>query len=113
MLRRVATAFKIILLSLILGPLLILAVQNSQPVALTMHPLAYELTLPLFLFIILAFMAGIACCGITLNLKQLGLKREAARLKRRAEALENELAGIKHEVRYQSAMTAPPVVPAP
>jgi len=111
LLGRVTTLFKIILISLILGPLLLLAVQNSQPVTLTMHPLPYEARLPLFLFAVMAFLSGILCCGIVLSLKQLGLRREAARLKRRTEALENELAGIKHEARYQTAMT--PTVPAP
>ncbi len=79
----------------ILGIAATLAISNRNEVTVEFFPLPYAVELPLFLVIILSGACGAIVGGLIIAGKGLKVKRECTFLRRRLNAVENELAALK------------------
>lgn len=73
------------------------AVENRETVILSFFPLPYNAELPLFLLAMIFFMLGIAVAGTLATLKFYRSKMQFLSMKRKVEALENEIGGLRAE----------------
>lgn len=73
------------------------AVENRDAVTLSLFPLPYNAELPLFLLAMVFFMFGIAVAGTLATLKFYRSKVQFFAMKRKVEALENEIGGLRAE----------------
>ncbi len=97
MLRGIARIIKWTGLALAAGFVLLLAVNNREPVKVSLFPLPYEATMPLFLMIILFFLGGIFAGGLVMSLKTLRIAGMLRRQRTRNNAVENELMVLRAE----------------
>jgi uncharacterized integral membrane protein len=84
-------------MALVAGFILLLAVNNREPVKLSLFPLPFEATMPLFLIVILFFLTGLFAGGVAMSVKSLRLSRMLKKQRNRNNAVENELLGLRAE----------------
>jgi uncharacterized integral membrane protein len=73
------------------------AVENRAAVSLSLFPLPYNAELPVFLLAMLCFMFGAALAGFLATSKFYRSKMQFLAMKRKVEALENEIGGLRAE----------------
>ena len=77
--------------------LILLAVANRHDVTLSSYPLPYEITLPVYLFVLVFFLAGFAMATLTKSLFALKKGHDIRKQKQQIEALRNEVEGLRSE----------------
>jgi uncharacterized integral membrane protein len=107
MLRTTAKIIKICFYGAVILAGVTFAVSNRGKVDLTFYPLPYVLSMPLFLFSILIFSAGIFCGWFLSGIKSLGRRSEHKKAAKRVAALENELGTLRSEQAIQPAVALP------
>lgn len=71
------------------------AVANREATIFSLYPLPYEMEMPKFLFGLIMLVAGALSASLIAWLKGMRVKKQLALAQKRAQALENELAGYK------------------
>lgn len=97
MLSRLAHALKFWAALVITAILLLFAVVNRELVDISLFPLPYSLTLPLFLMAIICFGAGLMVGGLIMSVKLGRAKRHFRQEHQRVAALENEVKSLHTE----------------
>ena len=104
---------------LLYAPLLVVAAAfaaaNRHDVDVSLGPLPFDLTAPLFLVVLAAVLAGLVVGGASAWLSGRRWRRDARRLRRRAALLETEVAALRDESESgaRSFATSPPAPPDP
>jgi putative membrane protein len=87
-----------------LFPLLLLAavfaafaIENRTAVSLSLFPLPYNVDMPVFLLAMLCFMFGAFLAGLVATMKFYRSKMQFLAMKRKVDALENEVGGLRAE----------------
>ncbi len=118
MLRKLAAAVVLLPLAVVI---ILFAVANRQWVTVSFDPLvsvnpAYAVSLPLFLLIFIALIAGVLVGGIAAWLRQARWRRAARRLEREVQALQDEVAAQRRQLVEQARAASPgpsPAIPPP
>jgi len=79
--------------------LALFAASNREMVALALWPLSVAIELPLYLAILLTFLAGLLCGALAAWIGGRHWRREARHCRRMMAALENELAATQAQLR--------------
>ena len=103
-LKRIGTLLKWVIAFAVIALLLLLSANNQQSVAVSLLPFPFEARMPLFMLAVLAFCAGMLIGGIAISFKHMRRTRETHRLRHRMVALENEVAGLKHEAKRAASL---------
>lgn len=74
-----------------------LAVSNRGKVDLSLFPLPYEISMPLFMFAIITFALGITFGWLIAKLSILKYRKISKEANKRAGALENEISALRSE----------------
>jgi uncharacterized integral membrane protein len=83
------------------------AISNRGTISLQFYPVPYETTMPLFLFTVLIFIAGLFVGWSIARMKTGTHKRAHKQAKKRVAALENELGILRTERLATPAMALP------
>ena len=104
---------------LLYAPLLVaaaaFAAANRHDVDVSLGPLPFSLTAPLFLVVLAAVLAGLVAGGASAWLSGRRWRRDARRLRRRAALLETEVAALRDrpETGARPFAKSPPAPPDP
>lgn len=90
-----AVLFKWLVILLVTLALIVFAVVNRSVVTISLFPLPYEMALPLYLFVLIFFLCGFCIAWLLVSARRAGDAMTARRYKRRIDALENELRGLR------------------
>ncbi len=85
----------ILLFSLLL---IALAVVNRHAMSISLYPLPYEIGLPTYGFAALFFLCGFVMAALAGGLRRSGQSLKLHSSRKRVEALENEIAGLRQSV---------------
>jgi uncharacterized integral membrane protein len=88
---------KSILFWLLLALFLAFAIDNRTSVQLSLFPLPYTASMPLFLLAILCLALGAVLGGLAVSSRAMRARRKEHDAQKRIAALENELAALKTE----------------
>ena len=94
------------IIALISACILTFAANNVEAVTLSLFPLPYEVEVPVFLLALICFACGVIIGGMLLSVQAWKWRNQARRVRKRVEALENEIAGIQLEPRKNLPVAA-------
>lgn len=97
MLRPLRKTVKWTLILLISACILVFTANNFQAVDISLFPLSYEISVPLFLLVLACFSLGVITGGLLLSVQSFRWRRQAKAARQRSEALENEIRAGKME----------------
>ncbi len=76
--------------------LIVLCVVNRHAMGINLYPLPYEISLPVYLFAAIFFLCGFLMAALAGGLRRTGQTLRLRNSRRRIDALENEVAGLRH-----------------
>lgn len=83
---------------------MIFTVSNRGDVLVSLFPLPFEVSLPLYLFFLIALAVGYLVAMLSYSFSNLRYRREAKKEHRKVEALEQEIATLRAQ---QATMSTP------
>jgi uncharacterized integral membrane protein len=102
--KRLIRWVRLALLTCVIAVFLMFAVNNHGNIPVSLFPLPYEASMPLFLLLILSFCFGMVIGAAFLSVRTLRLRRMLHHSHHRAQALENELEGRRAREQQASGL---------
>ncbi len=87
--------FKWLFLLLLTALLVLFAVVNRHDMLISLYPLPYQLELPVYLFVAFFFFIGFIIAWLLITIRHTGDALALRKSRKRVEALENELRGLR------------------
>lgn len=97
-----ASLFKWLIILLLTLALIVFAVMNRGLLNISLFPLPYEISLPIYLFVLIFFLTGFGMAWLMLSARRAGDGINSRRYKRKIDALENELRGLRMQKVFPS-----------
>ncbi len=97
MLQKAVTIIKVILFAALLAFVIVFAANNHNDVTITLTPIPFEITMPLFLLVLLSVLLGYILALIVKLQQRLTWLRNNLKLQQQINALNTEIATLKLE----------------